>query len=223
MESPLDRVKKLGIKGSNVIDLIAVGCARRPEDAVLEHAMKLTQRTGPIHANLPRLTPDLLKDEMGLDEFEALKVLALIDIGRRSIDSGKGDVYDFGDPAHVYRYLQRYAKEQQEHFITLCLDAKYNLLREHVAHVGTTDMSFAEPKDVFRVAISEGACGIIVAHNHPSGDPTPSPEDVQVTRRMTEAGRLIGITVYDHIIIGKKERTANESGFFSFHRAGLLK
>ena len=89
-------------------------------------------------------------------------------------------------------------------------------------HKGTTDMSLAEPKDVFRAAIQAGATSVILAHNHPSGDPTPSPEDVQVTRRMVQAGQLVGITVLDHIILGKPGKGGSEQGFYSFRRGGLI-
>ena len=223
MDSPLDRVRKQGVSGSTVLDLMAVGCARRAEDVQVGPALNLAKAVGPIHTNLPRVTPEHLKTEFGLDEFEALRVLALIEVGRKAELAGSGDALDFSSPEDTYKYLEPFSREQQEHFITLCLDAKLKLIRHHVAHVGTTDMSLAEPKDVFRIAITEGACVIIIAHNHPSGDPTPSAEDVQVTRRMVEVGRLMNIPVVDHIILGRPERSPNvKQPYFSFSKAKMM-
>lgn len=222
MDSPLDRIRRQGLSGALASDLLAVGVARRPEDAVAEPVLALVQKLGGQTQLFRYLSPGLLKDEFGLDDFEAVRVMALVELGRRSAQAGPGKDPDFTDPAQVNEYLSRFRNDRQEHFVVLCLDNKNFLLRDEVAHKGTTDMSLAEPKDVFRAAIQAGATSVILAHNHPSGDPTPSPEDVQVTRRMVQAGQLVGITVLDHIILGKPGKGGSEQGFYSFRRGGLI-
>jgi len=95
------------------------------------------------------------------------------------------------------------------------LDAKNQLIRRADVHIGTANSSLVGAREVFREAVKDGAVGIIVAHNHPSGDPTPSPEDVAVTRQLRDAGKLLDIPLLDHVIIG-------ESRHVSLRRMGLL-
>ena len=89
-----------------------------------------------------------------------------------------------------------------EKFWVLCLNRKNRLLRQHEATSGTASSSLVHPREVFREAIRAGASAVICVHNHPSGDPDPSPEDIDVTRRLIDAGRLIGIPLLDHVIVG---------------------
>jgi DNA repair protein RadC len=103
----------------------------------------------------------------------------------------------------VYNLVgHRLRDEKREHFLALLMDTKGGVLREHTVSVGDLSSSLVHPREVFVEAIRRSAASLLVAHNHPSGDPTPSPEDVQVTRRLVEAGELLGIEVLDHVIIG---------------------
>jgi DNA repair protein RadC len=112
------------------------------------------------------------------------------------------------EPAHVLSLLQKEtARLDQEVFWVLLLDQKYRLRRAPEAVTkGILDASFAHPREVFREAIRMAAAAIIVAHNHPSGDPTPSAEDLQSTRQLVETGKVVGIQLLDHIVIGGKRR-----------------
>lgn len=92
----------------------------------------------------------------------------------------------------------------REHFITLLLDTKHNLRGIHTVSVGSLDSSVVHPREVLKPAILANSSAIIIAHNHPSGDPTPSQEDIKVTHRLVEASRIIGIELLDHIIIGER-------------------
>ncbi|HXI21525.1 MAG TPA: JAB domain-containing protein, partial [Gemmatimonadales bacterium] len=102
-----------------------------------------------------------------------------------------------------------------EEFHVLALDSQSRLLRDVLVTRGLLNSALVHPREVFRAAIAEAAAGIIVAHNHPSGDPTPSPEDRTVTRQLVEAGRLLDLPVYDHVIVAGDR-------FLSFVSAGLL-
>ncbi len=109
---------------------------------------------------------------------------------------------------------------QQEGFFVITLDTKNRATREPIRVTqGTLNSAPIHPREVFRPAITESAAAVILAHNHPSGDPTPSAEDIQITKRLVEAGKLIGIQILDHVIIGKP--TENTPGFLSMRERGL--
>jgi DNA repair protein RadC len=104
----------------------------------------------------------------------------------------------------VVSYLrQQLRDEKREHFIVVLLDAKNKVIRHVTVHIGTLTSSIVGPREVFREAIREGASGIILAHNHPSGDPEPSIEDVSITRKLAEIGHVLDIPVLDHVILGE--------------------
>lgn len=104
-------------------------------------------------------------------------------------------------PQLVFEYLrERIGKEKREHFVILCLDTKSNLIAEDVS-IGTLNASLVHPREVFKRAILNSSSHVVVAHNHPSGDPTPSDDDVLTTRRLVEAGKILGISVVDHMVV----------------------
>ena len=122
-------------------------------------------------------------------------------------------------PADVRRILADVADWAQEGFICLDLNAKNDVIDRRLVSLGIADASIVHPREVFRGAISNGACAIICAHPHPSGDPTPSAEDVRITRQLVEAGKIIGIRVLDHVVIGRGERdhvSLREAGLVEF-------
>jgi len=104
---------------------------------------------------------------------------------------------------------------RKEHFLVLCLNARRQLLRIETVSIGTLSASLVHPREVFSPAISNGAAAVVAVHNHPSGDPSPSAEDREATRRLQRAGELLGIPLADHVIV-------SESAFFSFRESGLL-
>lgn len=104
---------------------------------------------------------------------------------------------------------------RKEHFLVLCLNARRQLLCVETVSVGTLSASLVHPREVFSPAISHGAAAVVAVHNHPSGDPSPSAEDREATRRLQRAGELLGIPLADHVIV-------SESSFFSFRECGLL-
>jgi len=115
--------------------------------------------------------------------------------------------------ASLFKHMRYY---DREHFIVLCVDAKLRLTGVNTCSIGTLTASIVHPREVFKVACVGNASGIIVLHNHPSGDPLPSDEDRRITGRLEEAGRVLGIPLLDHIIIGR------EDGYHSFADAGAL-
>lgn len=215
-EGTVDRVRSLGMKSAALIDLVAIGLSRREEDANTgaESARKFLNRYSGLHGVADASHIDI-SEASGLEGFEVLRVLALIELGRRMGRSGKGPITEISGPDDVFELLDHLRFEKKEHFVAILLDTKNNVLRVAPIHVGTLDMSVVGPREVFREAIRDGAASIIVAHNHPSGDPTPSPEDLEVTRTLAQVGKLLDIPVVDHVIIGQRRP-------YSFSTHGLL-
>jgi len=113
------------------------------------------------------------------------------------------------------RYAPRYYTVDREHFVVLLLDSKNALIRENLISVGSLSTSVVHPREVFRPAVQDSAAAVLFLHNHPSGDPTPSHEDRECTQRLFRSGKILGIRVLDHVVIGHDD-------FFSFADAGLL-
>ncbi len=120
----------------------------------------------------------------------------------------------FNSSLQVFRILSDLKSMDVETFLCLHLDCKNTIRALQVVSIGSLGSSLVHPREVFRSAILNGAAGVIFAHNHPSGDPAPSKEDLDITRRLCEVGKLIGIRCLDHIIIGQ--------GYFSFADQGLM-
>ncbi len=121
-----------------------------------------------------------------------------------------------GDAYEVCSDLQDFA---QEHFQVLSLNAKNRLINRHLISVGLADATLVHPREVFRAAIGESASALLLIHNHPSGDTTPSAEDLRITRQLIEAGKIIDIKVMDHVIIGRAE--GRREAWLSLRESGL--
>jgi len=147
--------------------------------------------------------------------YEAKMVYSLISLGEE---------VNLNKPAKVVEYLRSAFEENplQEAFYCIYLNRKNRPLGRHLITLGTATGTLISPKEVFRGAIVAGAVAMIVAHNHPSGDPAPSSADSQVTRSLREAARILDIELLDHVIVGDEKADPNHRGFYSFREAGLL-
>ena len=115
----------------------------------------------------------------------------------------------------VYSLLHEYSTKDQEHFITITLDGQSKVIEKRVIHIGTLNQSLVHPREVFRPAIQDNAAGVIISHNHPSGTLEASRSDIQITQRLKEVSKLVGIELLDHVILSKE-------GYYSFSEEGLL-
>ena len=133
-------------------------------------------------------------------------------VKEKTVEYGKVNM-----PDNVIEIMKQLGCEQwsEEYVYAFCMDASNQIIGIHEISHGTTNASICSPKDIFKRALSNNATAIIVTHNHPSGDPTPSKEDCKITRKVVEAGKLLGIDVLDHIILGDRY-------YFSFSEQGLL-
>lgn len=152
----------------------------------------------------------------GIGPAKATKMLAALEIGRRAAEETRPDRDRVRSADDVYRRMRLAMRDlPHEEFHILLLNSQNEILRDLQVTRGTLDASLVHPREVFRPAIIDSAASVILVHNHPSGDPTPSPEDRAVTRQLRQAGELIGIGVLDHVIIG-------EGRFASLQELGLL-
>lgn len=129
-------------------------------------------------------------------EVHTIREVAIRYVGARRRTPEK-----ISNPAQAAAYFRRRIQDDaREHFVAIYLDGRHRAIADSVVSIGTATASLVHPREVFQPAIAVGACAILIAHNHPSGDVTPSPEDREVTRRLAEAGRILGVPVLDHII-----------------------
>jgi len=148
----------------------------------------------------------------GLGEARAASLLAAVELGRRLLGSSGPPITT---PEEAYVQLQELSQSKKETFKALYLDGRRRLLRSEVVSVGTLTATLVHPREVFAPALECGAASLVVAHNHPSGDPTPSSEDRLLTERLSQAGRLLGLQVDDHLVIGR-------GCYVSLRQLGLL-
>jgi DNA repair protein RadC len=175
----------------------------------------------PLRALAGRSLPDLAQwlGDQGLDGHEpgAERLHALFELARRYSEERLIPGATFRGAEDVFRHFRmRLRDSRQEQFFLLLLDSRRRFLGEVAVSQGTMERALVHPRDVFGAAVRERAGAVVIVHNHPSGDPTPSPEDINVTRRLREAGALIGIPLLDHVILG-------EGRWLSLAERGLLK
>lgn len=154
--------------------------------------------------------------EFGLSDVEAQRVYAGFQLGRKWFAVGREtERPTVRSPQDVYAFLEDMRFLSQEHFVVLCLNTKNQILLRETVFVGSLNSSIVHPREVLGLAIKKSAASIIVSHNHPSGDPSPSREDIEVTRRLIEAGKIVGIDLLDHLIIGDgRYYSLKEKGHF---------
>jgi DNA repair protein RadC len=155
--------------------------------------------------------PDRLRGAKVRPE-QADRLLAAIELGRRVFDQAEPT---FDSPEIVYCHSRDLATEHREHFAVILLNARYRYIRRELVSIGSLNASIVHPREVFRPAIRAAAAAVVLVHNHPSGDPAPSRDDIEITRRLVRAGELVGIDVLDHVIV-----TTN--GYCSLRRERLL-
>jgi DNA repair protein RadC len=187
------------------------GLAGRP---ALEIARSLLVDVGGLHG-LTRVPASRLARIAGVGAVQASRVVAAIELGRRTLLIPAAPKLALGSPDALGAFLlPRFGSHPVERFGVVMLDSRHRLIRALVVSEGALDRAPAVPRDVLREAMIEGAAAVVLFHNHPSGDPTPTNEDVLLTRRLVNAGSIVGIDVVDHIIVA-------ESTYCSLRRARL--
>lgn len=205
-DRPRERLRDRGARELSNRELVAilVGSGGRVGSAVTIAERVLAAVQGSVR-RLAAVEGAALESVEGVGAATAARILAALELGRRAaaeVSERDGEPVIRG-PADVHRRVgPRLRDLRQEEFHVLLLDTRHRVRREVLVTRGTLDCSLIHPREVFRLAVLEGAAGVILVHNHPSGDPTPSPEDRAVTRQLADAGRAVGIPVLDHVVIG---------------------
>ncbi|HIQ95265.1 MAG TPA: DNA repair protein RadC [Candidatus Limivivens merdigallinarum] len=165
---------------------------------------------------LYQLDIDELKKLPGIGEVKAIQIKCLLELSRRISKMNFEEKLSFHDPMSIAQYyMEDFRHCQQEQIYLLMLDTKGKLLAEKVISKGTVNASLVSPREIFLEALSHHAVSIVLLHNHPSGDPAPSREDLLLTERIREAGEILGIELLDHLILGDlKFVSLREQGFF---------
>ncbi|MBE5950213.1 MAG: JAB domain-containing protein [Lachnospiraceae bacterium] len=145
-----------------------------------------------------------LKDIPGIGRVKSIQILCICELAKRLARGKRLVGRKVSSPEDIIAYYNIHLKYQEkESLILLILDSKNRILSEEMLSIGTINTSIADPREIFYTALKKNAVSILLLHNHPSGDPTPSTEDILVTKRIKDAGALLGIPLYDHIIIGQ--------------------
>lgn len=201
-DRPREKLERVGAGGLGDNELLAIVLGHGvPRASALELANAVLEVVGGLHG-LARASTDDLRRVPGIGAARASQLVAAIEAGRRTLVRSRRDRPQFMTARDAAEFLvPQFGTQPVEQFGVMLLDTKHRLLRTTVLSVGTLDASIVHPREVFRAAASAGAAALVLFHNHPSGDPTPSPDDVALTRRLVQAGDLMGITVLDHVII----------------------
>jgi DNA repair protein RadC len=214
-ERPRERLARVGEGALSTAELLAiilrVGVGG-------ESALAMARRLLATYGGLPGLARASfaeLRAERGLGNAKTAQLKAALELGRRMLLATPEDRFVVRSPSDVAQLLMaEMAHLEQEHFRVLYLDTRNRLLGSETVYVGSLNASHIRVAEVFRDAIKRNCAAIIVAHNHPSGDPSPSPEDVEVTRQLISAGNLLSVELLDHLVIGQQR-------FVSLRERGL--
>ncbi len=216
-DRPREKLERLGpaALGDNELLALVLGSGARAVGA-LAIANQLLVEAGGVHG-LTRIGLGQLRHVAGIGRARASQVLAAVELGRRTLTQQAAERPRLRTPREVATYLlPRYGALPVEQFGIIMLDTKQRVIRIKVLSLGSLDSTVVHPREVFREATSASAASIVLFHNHPSGDPAPSAEDLTLTARLVRAGALMGIDVVDHLILADQH-------YFSLVESGRLR
>lgn len=215
-ERPRERMLRYGVGALSHSELLAILLRTgSKQESVIQLAQRILSQTDGIRG-LMDLSLDELVSIKGIGPAKAVQIKAGIELGHRISNSKLPDPVIIRRPEDAaYHVMEQLRYLQKEHFICLFLNIKNHIIAQETLSIGSLNASIVHPREVFRAAIKCSSASIVCVHNHPSGDPTPSSEDIAITERLCEAGQLIGIDVLDHIIIG-------DGTFLSLKEQGLM-
>jgi DNA repair protein RadC len=222
-ERPQERLEKFGASALSDTELLAMllRSGTRGRD-VLTLASLLIAEAGSLAGLIGWRAADFKKLK-GIGRIKALQLVTVMEVARRVVGQQTGEAPLLNRMELVLAYLQSFvAGLEVEKFWVLCLDRKNRLIKRIEITSGTANATLAHPREVFRAAIRESASAVVCAHNHPSGDPTPSAPDLQATRQLRAAAQAVDIDLIDHIIVGRAGADPSGRGYFSFREAGIL-
>jgi DNA repair protein RadC len=215
-ERPRERLQKFGPEALSAQELLALVIGRGiPKKSVINIAQELLAKFGNIRA-ISQATIEELCQIKGIGLAKAAQIKACFELGKREDLEPELKDFDIKNPESVVKAIRASIKDKaKEHFKLILLNPRNKIISISTISIGTLNASLVHPREVFKDAIVHSAASVVLAHNHPSGDPEPSEDDITITKRLIEAGKILGVEVIDHIIVGK-------NGFFSFKEKGLI-
>jgi len=213
IERPREKLIRYGPGKLSNSELIAIilGSGRKGENAIIL-AKKLLKKFP--NNQLSAVSINQLINTSGIGRTKACQMVACFELGKRLLKNKKSQL--IMTPKDVWIELKDIRDNKKEHFVVFYLDSRNQLIKKEIVSIGTLNSNLAHPREVFEPAIKNLAGQIIISHNHPSGENQPSDEDAQLTKRLIEAGKILGIEIIDHVIV-----TSN--GYFSFQENKLIK
>ena len=211
---PREKLRKHGERALSNSELVAValGAGTKTEN-VVKIADRLLRKYG--FEALPNLSLNEWQSNRGIGPVKACRLKALFELGRRAFAPKDDERPALSSPREAYNQVRDLKKARKEHLIALYLDAQNHLICRETISIGSLNTTRTHPREILQPAISCSALGFILVHNHPSGSLTPSQDDVDFTRAVKRASEIIGIGLYDHIIVAEK-------GYVSLKEKGLL-
>lgn len=215
-ERPRERLKQFGPEALSAQELLALIIGRGvSKKSVITIAQELLVKFGNIKA-ISEATIEELSQIKGIGFAKAVQIKACFELGKRKDLEPELKDFDIKDPQSVVKAIRASIKDKaKEHFKLILLNARNKILGVSTISIGSLNASIVHPREVFKDAIVHSAYSVVLAHNHPSGDPEPSEDDLKMTRKLVESGKILGIEVLDHLIIGK-------NAFYSFKEKGRL-
>ncbi len=199
---PRERFERQGASVLSDAELLAIILQKGTrEENVIDMSNRLISKYG--MNKLADLSLVELQEVKGIGRVKAMQIKAIFEVSKRTsfVKSGKF----ITSAKDVFEYAWPKLGKDKEHFMVLLLDSKNRVIKDEIVSIGTLNSSIIHPREIFKTAIKESANAIILVHNHPSGDPTPSNEDREITEKIFEAGKVLNISVLDHVIVGENE------------------
>ncbi len=214
IERPREKLIKYGANRLSNIELLAIILRTgKKGESVLALANRFLRKIS--LEKIAEFSYGEFRKISGIGPAKACELLACVELGRRIFEHKKVNISQLLTPQDVFNNLKDIRVSKKEHFVVFFLDSRNQEIKREVISIGTINASLVHPREVFEPAVKYLAVQVILAHNHPSGDLTPSEDDLIVNKRLSEAGKIMGIEVLDHIIVTK-------DSFISFKEKGLL-
>lgn len=205
-ERPYEKCERFGPENLTDVELLAViiRSGTRGENSLgLARRILHPESGGQGAVSLHSWSMEELMQVRGIGKVKAIQILCLAELSKRMAQETAAEGLDFSSPEKIAQYYMEDMRHREREVLKLLLlNTKARLIADSIISAGTVNMAPVSPRELFIEALRKGACFMILIHNHPSGDPSPSREDIRITRRIYEAGMLIGIELLDHIIIG---------------------
>ncbi len=215
LEQPRERLCRVGARQLSNQELLAILLRTGvKEQSATQLASQLLSKFSHVTEMKDAVIEELTQVN-GIGKVKAIELLAALEFGRRVYDRQVLNLTTIRSPEDAADFLMSdLSSLKQEHFVVLYLNVKNQIIHRQTVFIGSLTASIVHPREIFREAVKRSTASIICAHNHPSGNPSPSPEDIEVTKRIKKAGHILGIELLDHVIIGDEQFISlKEKGF----------